>query len=276
MSDHDELDDDLEHDAALAALLRLDDQPGPARRIGAAQSDALVNGVLDAWAEAVPAAPAKRRRPPLLLAAAAAALLAVTGTVAALVALRESPAPPSPPSAPSPPPAPSPEPEPSSTIDPVEDSAPTPAPTPDAADEPRPAPRERRPSAPSTPASDLLAEANRLRRDGRFREAERTYVAASRASPSSLTSHAADVAAGSIRLEQLRDPRGAITLFRRALDAQPHGPLAVEAREGIARAHRRQGQAQAEAQALRAIVAQHPDTLAAERARTRLTELEAP
>ncbi len=129
-----------------------------------------------------------------------------------------------------------------------------------------------RPRPARVDVEDLMAEANALRGEGAWARAEATYLRASRARPGSGTAHVADVAAAGIRLDQRRDPRGAIRLYRRAL--RTGGPLAVESREGLARAFRALGRADAERDALADLLARHSGSRAARHARQRLQELE--
>ncbi|AKF04611.1 tetratricopeptide repeat protein [Sandaracinus amylolyticus] len=273
---HDEFDD------ALAAQLGLglDDEPGPARRITPQQSAALIAGALDAW-QGTPAAnvsaPVRSAAPVRLayLVAAISALIAVGSVAAMTIVLSRGPERSEEPVMVLPqesprdeaieePVAPEPPPEPAIEAPPVVEEP--------EENERADAPARRRP-APRTP-DDLLAEANALRSAGRWREAEATYARVPREHPDSFSAYVAQVAAGDVRLAHLRDPRGALRLYRRALAARPGGPLDAEAREGIARALRRLGDPRGERDTLRALISAHPTTPAATRARARLAELE--
>ena len=117
---------------------------------------------------------------------------------------------------------------------------------------------------------DLLERANRLRGEGRYRAAERTYLRVVRGAPGSPAAYVATVAAADLRRERLGDPRGALTLYRQALTAP--GPLSVEAHRGIAKSQRALGHLDAERRALRALLAAQPDGPAAQWARRRLEE----
>ena len=133
-----------------------------------------------------------------------------------------------------------------------------------------PAPQRRKPT--STP--DLMAKANRLRGAGRFRAAERTYLAVVHADPTSAAAHVAAVAAAAIRLEHLDDLAGAAGLYRRALKIQPSGPLVAECYEGLSRIHREHGDVAAEVRALRALLTFGQPGPARARAAARLRTLE--
>ena len=122
---------------------------------------------------------------------------------------------------------------------------------------------------------DLLRRANRLRGEGRYRSAERTYLRAVAQSPGGATAYSARVAAAALRIERLNDPRGALQLYGDALRAEPDGALGPEIHEGMAQAFRRLGQPARERQALNALLGEQSDGPAAERARGRLRELDA-
>lgn len=261
-------------DEDLKELLRLDG-PGPARRQPAAAEAALIGAALDAWQAAPPLAPAPSAAsavPWAKVAVIAAAIGGLTGAAVTAALLWGSPdaheAPATPREAPAPLPA---------EASPVEaapvETAPEEATAPTGVEDAPPPTRPRPDARPDARPEDLIALGNRLRAERRWREAEQAYLSAARARPRSATSHIADVAAAAIRLEHRRDPAGAVTLYRRALAARPDGPLALEAREGIARAERHRGRDAAERAALEAIVAHHGGTAAAARARARLNEL---
>lgn len=288
-------------DPALAELLRLDDRPGPAVRISSKRAASMVDGALDAWAASsssspssvVPetrvegdrAAPSSRGRWRLGMLAVAATFV-VLGAAAAYWVARDrgwlggpEPAPSEPsmrlrshaPAAAEPAVAPAVgarEEEPAAAPVEARPVGPT-APAPAARAVERPAPR-----APEASPDDLLRDANRLRASRRWREAERTYARVMREHPGTMSAHVARVAAAEIRLSHLGDPRGALRLYRAALGGGGRGALALEARQGIAEAHRRMGNSVEETRALRAIVASHPGTPAARRASRRLAEID--
>jgi hypothetical protein len=142
-----------------------------------------------------------------------------------------------------------------------------------AAPEPSAPPSSSAPPAPKPLAEDLLRTANEHRRERRWRDAERTYQKVISGAPGSAAAYSATVAAGSLRLEQLGDPAGALRLFRAALSQRSGGALAEEARWGVAEAHRALGDRAAEAEALRAFVSAHPSSLMASSAQKRLQAL---
>ncbi|MDF2696767.1 MAG: hypothetical protein K0S65_5150 [Labilithrix sp.] len=93
-----------------------------------------------------------------------------------------------------------------------------------------------RPLVAGASPSDLLAEANRARRDHEWTRAASLYerVMGSRADEA----YAATVALASLRLEHLDDPRGALDLYERALAIRPGGVLTAQAEAGAARCRR--------------------------------------
>lgn len=246
----------------IEELLSLDASAGPARQISNARADDLVARALAA--ASVPArTPAHRLR---TAAAAAIAILAAGGAVAAIrmaaVASRRSDAPalarPAVPSS-----------GPAAPAFPAIALAPVPAPA------VAPAPAE--PPRASAVASrtrrepeDLLRAANGERALRRWREAEALYARVLRTFPDTDAAGTAAVAAGALRLEHLGDARGALALYRTALRIRPRGPLAEEARWGIAEACRALGDAAGEERALREFVASHPDSLNRGKAEARL------
>jgi len=124
-------------------------------------------------------------------------------------------------------------------------------------------------------AAELLERANRLRAAGEYRSAERLYSRAMRSANSADDVYVATVAAAGLRLEHTGAPRGALTLYRRALRMRPDGPLSASIRHGIAECHRAQGQAAAEAAALQDFLERHPRHLLQQRVKSRLQELRA-
>jgi hypothetical protein len=142
---------------------------------------------------------------------------------------------------------------------------------------PRRPPRAAPPSPPAPPApiEDLLAEANQARKDRRWRDAEALYEQVRRAHPGTDAAVVATVASASLHLDRLGDPAGALRRFRQALRDRPDGPLAEEARWGVAASLRATGDAAAEQDALRAFVAAHPGSARLDSARRRLAELDA-
>ncbi|MFB1481270.1 tol-pal system YbgF family protein [Corallococcus sp. RDP092CA] len=254
----------------LDDLLRpLDGGSGPARRLSRQRSSALVQAALDAALQQAPEPPRRsRRRPPVWLMAGAA--LIFTGAAAAAVWRYARPE--------QPPPAvltPAvPEPTRVATLEPVP-LPPPPPPEPFVIEHPRPL----RPSITvkeSSKPEDLLRQANALRSEGRWKEAEGLYLRVIRAEPSSLAAYVARVASGALRLEHLGDARGALRQFQDAVRLHPGGMLAPEARHGVAEAHRALGDSTAEARALEEFLALHPDSPLSAASRARLRELSPP
>ncbi|MBN9167191.1 MAG: hypothetical protein BGO98_23475 [Myxococcales bacterium 68-20] len=119
---------------------------------------------------------------------------------------------------------------------------------------------------------DLLREANQLRAERRWGEAATLYrrVADARGGESTT----AMLALASLRLEHQNDALEARRLYRAVVDAAPDGPLAEEARLGVAMACRALRDERGESAALRAFLGHHPSSLSATKAQQRLTELE--
>jgi tetratricopeptide (TPR) repeat protein len=239
----------------------LDDRDGPARRISAEEFDAAVEAAVDRAL-----LPRRRlgRKLPLLLAAAA---LCVTGLSAALFvtrppwagfsssastppAARDTRAPGVTPPVASNPPAASAEPP---AVAPVKAQGPA-------------------ASARSPSAADLLQTANQLRRLGRWAEAERTYAQVASSYGGTSQGPVAALAAASLRLEHLGDPRGALRLYQ---TARRVSSLAAEAELGIANSYRALGEREAEIGALRRVVSAYPQAMFREQAAARLKALEA-
>lgn len=267
-----------DHDAEWE-VLRLDGEAGPAKRILHERGHALVQAAIDAAFAAreeetmsLPPPPSRRRLPTPLVIGAFLAL--ATGTAAALtiyVSRQEA--------------APSRE-----SVEVPPSSRPRPrvaevgpeAPADDVADEtstddsttsetPR---RVRSGAVRAEPVDDLLERANRLRRERRFLDAERTYREVARVAPRTMSSYVAGIAAASIRLEQMNDPRGALALFETALRTHPGGALEIEALEGSARASSKLGRRARERDYLEQLIRDYPGSAAAERAAARLAAIE--
>lgn len=125
----------------------------------------------------------------------------------------------------------------------------------------------------SVPLEDLLAMANTLRRNREWRSADEVYGAVINRFPGSDAAVVAEIASASLHVVQLKDPRGALAGYRRALGAQPTGALAEEARWGVAFALRSLGDPGGELKALREFLDQHPSSALAPAARKRVSEL---
>jgi hypothetical protein len=118
----------------------------------------------------------------------------------------------------------------------------------------------------SAPARDLLAEANALRSTGKYAAARSRYLQISRHYSESRQAQVARIAAGALELEHAHAPARALELYR-AADRQG-GPLAAEARFGIAECYQALGQKSAEARTLAAFLrdfSDHPLRAAAEK-----------
>jgi len=265
--------------AGAPALLPLDPVRGaPARPLDAEASRRIVDVALDD-ALGTPAAPRRA-----WLVAAAALLVCVTGTATAVAwiyraelfparepaTLRHAPR-----RAHRAPPAPEPATEAPQSSAPV---VATPAPevqAPEGAPRPSSAHRHHAARGASSTAdqTDILRTANTLRAARRWREAERAYADVARRFAGSDEAYTATIAAASLRVDHLGDPRGALTAFRRALAARPSGDLSEEARYGIAQCHRALGDASAERRALEELLVRHPRTALRRRVEARLSEL---
>lgn len=92
---------------------------------------------------------------------------------------------------------------------------------------------------PLATASDLLAEANRARRESQWERAASLYERVMRSQADE--SYAATVALASLRLEHFDDPKGALALYERALADRPGGSLSSRAEAGAARCRRALG-----------------------------------
>lgn len=247
--------DSLSDDALLEVL---DERKGPALPLSERETEALLQAALD---RALPAraAPFFRRRSFALLLAAA---LFMTGISAALV-LKRSGSIGSRPSALAPQPSSGQKLEVRPSSSAVPKAVPERAPVGDAPEEKSSMGAEHASSAHAN-TLDLLKAANQLRRQGRWADAERAYA--------QIPSPVAALAAASLRLEHLNDPRGALRLYQSALRASS---LSAEAELGIADCYRALGDRAAEIAALRRLTSAHPDALFHERALRRLQALEA-
>ncbi|MEC7519316.1 MAG: hypothetical protein VYE22_05585 [Myxococcota bacterium] len=132
---------------------------------------------------------------------------------------------------------------------------------------PEPEPEARPARIPS--AEELLAAANRARRDHRYPQAVRLYRRLQTAHPRSREAALSHVTLGRLLLDGTHDPRGALREFERYLAQGRHRVLDEEARVGRALALMRLGRREEERRAWRELLAHHPDTLHAERANSR-------
>lgn len=257
--------DDL-HDPDLARLLRLDAEPGPAPPQSAAAEAAMISAAVSTALG--PGGGGGPGGAALKLAALTAALaLALTG---AWLLTRSGAAP---------------EPRVSEkVVTPVSDTPEAPG-RPDAGQRieepetelvmeaetvPEPAPKKPPPKklAPAS-SEDLLAEANAARKRKAWKEADALYARVVDEHAGTAAAQIALVASATLHLEHLEDPRGAVKRFQKALA----GPVAEEARYGLAEAYRALGDDAAEAAALTDFLRHHPDSPLAERARKRRAQL---
>lgn len=134
-----------------------------------------------------------------------------------------------------------------------------------------PSPSVPLPSPPKPAAAeDRLAQANQLRQAGRWQEAEAAYLQIATHYAAAPEAEVASLAAAALRLEHLSDPQGALRLYESLAQG---GRLSVEARFGVARCQRALGNPAAEAAALAMVVELAPQSLQADRARQRLSQL---
>jgi tetratricopeptide (TPR) repeat protein len=136
--------------------------------------------------------------------------------------------------------------------------------------------RAKAPEVVEKEAEDLLARANALRGDKQWQDADAVYDEVAKKYPRSAAAYVAQVASAGLRLDHLNDAAGAKKLYQTALASRPTGPLAEEARYGLARALRALGDAEGERAALEAFVATYPDSPLRARAQKRLVELGRP
>jgi hypothetical protein len=127
--------------------------------------------------------------------------------------------------------------------------------------------------APETSPRDMLQQANDLRAQHQWLAATQMYEKTLHTFPGRAEAYSAMVAAGMLRLDQLGDPKGALSLFASAIKARPHGALCEEARWGTIQSYRALGNGSAETAALQEFVTLHPQSLLAWRALARLREL---
>jgi hypothetical protein len=208
------MNDDEPRDPALSALLPLDERTGPAADISPAQEAEMVRRALDHWQTTHAKRSVSTMPLRTWMMAAAALLMCVAGARAFYVWMQAAPAP---------------------TTAPM--VAPSPAVTPVAAPNPAPAIEDdkvqRAPRPQAGLETDHLLRANRLRADGRYRDAVRAYQRVI-ASDTGVSAYVARVAAASILLEHLGSPKTARTLFIEARTQRPRDTLDKEIARGIA------------------------------------------
>lgn len=132
--------------------------------------------------------------------------------------------------------------------------------------------RDDAPSAVAERPADLLAQARRLMREGRYAEAEQSYEAIGRAFPGSEEAHAVLVSLGQLELVQLGAPQRALSRFDAYLARG--GALSEEARAARILTLRKLGREREEASAIREFLAKHPRSFETAQMRARLLTLE--
>jgi hypothetical protein len=161
---------------------------------------------------------------------------------------------------------------------------PTPTPTPAPTPQPRSPGTARRPPSParSTPApvpghalaaESLFARANAERARGLYEVADGRYAELARDYRGTRSELAARISHGNLLLHRLDRPAHALQAFASYLAARPDGPLAEEARVGMAVSLQRLGRAREEREAWRSLLERHPGSLHGARARARLSQL---
>jgi tetratricopeptide (TPR) repeat protein len=268
---------------SLDGLLQaLDSQPGPARRLSQRRAAEIVGAVLQAGMDGDRAPARARERAPVLVRLLVAALLLVLLAGASLAAVYLVRRQARPATAPMPAQAPASISLPASSPVAPSVSSPASGPAPAAATAPAIAAPPTA-SAPARPApvhihspEDLLQLANQRRGARRFREADALYQRVLQRHPGTPASYVAQLASAALRLEHLRDPRGARRLYEAALRTHPAGALSEEARLGLAESCRALQARDAEAQALRDLISAHPGSLHRRQAEARLRALQAP
>jgi len=130
-----------------------------------------------------------------------------------------------------------------------------------------------RPAAESAPrAADLFAQANARRREGEPKRARGLYRQLQQLHPRSPEVEVSHVSLGRVHLE-LGEARDALEQFERYLARRPRGPLAEEALFGQASALERLGRTAAERRTWQTLLAAHPSSVYADRARHRLERI---
>lgn len=135
-------------------------------------------------------------------------------------------------------------------------------------------PKSPRIHSPAAVSKDMLARANEFRRARHWKQADKLYQAVVNRFPRSDAAIVAQIASAALHLQHLHDPDGALKYYRQALAARPTGPLAEEARWGIAETQRALGDTRAEAAALGDFLAHHPQSAMAPLAKHRSAEVQ--
>jgi TolA-binding protein len=122
------------------------------------------------------------------------------------------------------------------------------------------------------PATELFARANAHRREGEPLRARSLYHQLQQLYPRSAEVEVSFVSLGRLELE-LGEPRDALEQFDRYLTKSPRGALAEEALFGKASALERLGRGAAERAVWQTLLADHPSSVYADRARHRLERI---
>jgi outer membrane protein assembly factor BamD (BamD/ComL family) len=122
-------------------------------------------------------------------------------------------------------------------------------------------------------AAELFARANDARRNGDPHDAVRLYRELQRLHPKSAEAITSHVTLGRLLLDRLDDAAGARKELAAYVAAAPMGTLDEEARVGLALAAAKLGDAAGERAAWQDLLAKHPDSVQADRAKKRLGEL---
>jgi tetratricopeptide (TPR) repeat protein len=126
---------------------------------------------------------------------------------------------------------------------------------------------------PARTSIDWLRLANAARARSDYARAERLYLRIVRSYPDSDDAAAANLAAAELRYQHLGRARDALPLLGSLLRSRPNGPLAEQARAGIARTYAVLGDAAAERGAWLELLREHPSSWFAAEARSRLNAL---
>ena len=129
---------------------------------------------------------------------------------------------------------------------------------------------------PPSRAPQILRRAEQARTARRWADASRAFEDLGRRYPGTREEIVGRALYGQLLLDQLGEPGRALTMFERYLAVDPSGALAEEARLGRAQALRRLGRSREERSAWLELLREHPGSVHAAAARTRLATLDAP
>jgi TolA-binding protein len=123
-------------------------------------------------------------------------------------------------------------------------------------------------------AKDLFAEANARRRAGDDESAKRLYLELQSRYPTSDEAQISRIALGRLLLDRAHAPAAALAQFDAFLSRSSQSGLAQEALFGRATALGQLGRQDDEARTWRALLDRFPESIYAERAKTRLRSLQ--